>query len=276
MPAFSNWGTGRYVGSGSEGDVLWIPKGYAGGGTVRGVVYVHGAGELALTPLNGATGKQNEAQLLARIASVYPMVMFDAGIWAQGGTTDSDNWGNTNAQTRLGQAITWLQTAPGSGGWNNPAGGGAKSGKVLLVGISMGHALSLTYAQANSGNVQAVVGILPVNDLDDIRDNNRGAYRASISTAWGTGTWTAPGTPALPTAANPAKTGNQTNLIAIPQKLWYANDDVICTPATCTSLISNIGANCTGVNMGNTGGHSDASVGAAPIADVLAFLAAHA
>ena len=102
--------------------------------------------------------------------------------------------------------------------------------------------------------MSCIVGVLPVNDLDDIRDNNRGGYQSSISTAWGTGAWTAPGTPALPAGANPAKTANQTNLIALPQKLWYASDDVICEPATAVTLISNLGANCVGVNMGATGG----------------------
>ncbi len=272
MPS-TNYGTGRYVAS--EGDVLWFPRGYKAGGTIRGVVYVHGAGEVALTPLNGAGGKQNEAQLLAAIASVYPMVMVDAGVSGQGGTSDSDSWGNTNAQTRIGQAITWLQTAVGAGGMFNPAGGGAKAGTVALVGISMGHALSLTYAQANASKVSCIVGILPVNDLDDIRDNNRGGYRASISTAWAASPWTAPGTPALPAAANPAKTTNQTNLIAVPQRLYYAQDDVICTLATCTALIANIGAQCVGVNLGSVGGHSDTTIGFVSVTDVLAYLAAH-
>lgn len=269
----SNHGVGRYVAS--ENDVLWMPRGYRGDGSVRGVVYVHGAGELADTPLNRLGGKQAEAALLRAVAAVFPMVMFDAGVFAQGGLTDSNNWGNTNGQTRLGQAITFLQTAPGAGGSQNPLGGGAKAGKVHLLSISMGHALSLTYAQANPANVASIAGILPVNDLDDIRDNDRGAagYRAGISTAWGTAAWTAPNTPPLPAAANPAKPANQTNLLAIPQRIYYAQDDVICTPATSVALIANLGPKCTGVNLGNTGGHSDATIGAVNVGDVLAFLA---
>lgn len=259
----TSYGVGRYVAS--EGDTLWLPRGYQKDGSIRGVVYCHGAGELSATPLNAGGGKTNEAALLNAIGSVYPMVSVDSGVWAQGGITDSNSWGNTNAQTRVGQAITWLQAA---------GGGGAKTGKVILFGISMGHAVSMNYAQANSANVQAILAVLPVNDLDDIRDNNRGSYQSSISTAWGTGAWISAGNPALPAAANPAKTTNQTNLGAIPQRLYYASDDAICMPATVTTLVTNLPI-ITTVNLG-TGGHSDASVGHVSIPDIMAWLAARA
>jgi hypothetical protein len=71
-------------------------------------------------------------------------------------------------------------------------------------------------------------------------------------------------------------TANQTNLIAIPQRIYYATDDLICVPATATALIANLGANCTGVSLGASGGHSDTSVGVADINDIMTWLAAHA
>lgn len=259
----SSYGLGRYVAG--ETDMLWLPRGYQRDGSIQGVVYCHAFGEVGAS-LNSFANGVNKANLMRAIASLYPVVCFDGGVFGSGTTTDTNSWANTNAQTRLGQAITWLQSA---------SGGGAKTGKVKLFGYSMGHALALTYAQANPANVSCIGGVLPVNDLDDIRDANRGTFRAGISTAWGTAAWTAPGTPPLPAGANPALPANQTNLINIPQRLWYANDDAICTPATAVALIANLGAKCTGVNLGNTGGHVDATVAAISIADVLSFLAAN-
>ena len=357
--ATTNYGTNRY--GVNEGDVIMRPRGWKGDGTKRAVIYVHGAGELAISTILGSTAvpsKVNEAALLAAIADVYPVVAVDAGVFGAGGPTDSNCWGNSNGQTRIGQAITYAQKAVGSGGWANPLGLGAKPGPAALLGLSMGHVLSLNFAAANPALVTCIIGILPVNDLDDIRDNDRpvpsGAsslgYQEGIGTAWATGTqrvdasctttsgtnsvtdaailtadqgryvsgpgiplntfvgtvtngvsfllsssptsqvsvnatasgtvalnitnrWTAAGTPALPAGANPAKPVNQTNLIPIQQKNWAANDDTICTIATANALTANLGPNCQLVNMGNTGGHSDASVGAVPVADVLAYLA---
>jgi dienelactone hydrolase len=259
----SNYGIGRYVAA--EGDVLMLPHGYPRDGSIRGVVYVHAFGEVALS-INQFVNGLNKASVINAIASVYPTVSFDGGAFGSGTTTDTNSWGNPNAQTRLGQAITWLQS---------PSGGGAKTGQVLLVGYSMGHALSLTYAQANPQNVAAIVGMLPVNDIDDIRDNNRGTFRASISTAWGTGAWTAPGVPPLPANANPAKVVTQPNCawLNIPQLLIAANDDQICTMASCIALATAQGQKCQLVNTGNSGGHTDTTIGVINPNDVLTFLA---
>lgn len=163
MSAFSTLGKGRYVAN--EWDVLAIPRLYRRDGTKMGVIYCHGAGELAASPLGSVNSKIAEAQLLSQIAAQYPMAMADLGTWEQGGTSDSNSWGNTNAQTRVGQLKTWLQSA---------SGGGAKSGKVALIGISMGATTALNYARNNPTQVVGVIGIIPVIDLDDIRTNDLG------------------------------------------------------------------------------------------------------
>jgi pimeloyl-ACP methyl ester carboxylesterase len=273
MVANSNFGTGRYVAA--ESDILWTPRGYTGG--VRGVIYVHGAGELASSVILGSTnGKTNESALLAAIASVYPVLAVDAGVFGANNTTDSNSWGNPNAVTRIGQAITWLQSPIGAGGLQNPAGGGAKAGPVILVGISMGHVTSLNYAQQNPTKVAGIVGVLPLNDLDNLRDNNNpivisGGGRLSIERAWGIGAWTAPGTPPLPAGANPALPANQTNLKNIPQLNFAAFDDTVCPFSTALALTTNMPI-AQLVNMGNCGGHSDGSVGVASIVQILQFL----
>ncbi len=258
--------TGHVPPGGHETDVLMLPAGYRRDGTVRGVVFCHGAGELASTPLAGASlGKAKETDLVEAIASVYPMVMFDAGV-PGAGIAASDNWGNPNAVARLGQAISWLQ-APGSGG-------GAKAGKVLLIGLSMGHSLAMNYAQANPATVAAIVGILPVVDLDQMRDTEP-VVRASISDAWGTGPWVRPGTPPLPAGANPALPADYSHITRIPHRMYYAPDDMIVTAPTVLALKTGLGAAATTVELGD-GGHSDQSVGHVPVADLLQFLAANA
>lgn len=249
-----------------ESHTLALPRGYKRDQSKIGVVFCHGAGELAPTMWQGSLpSKAAESALLAAIADVYPSISFDSGVWAAGNTTDSNHWGNAQSVTRLGQAITLLQSTAASGG-------GAKAGKVILIGLSMGHAQAINYAAANPNNVAAIVGVLPVNDLNDIRDNDRGGYRASISSAFGTGAWTAPGTPALGAPGNPA--ANASSITAIPHRLYYATGDAICTPATATALQATIGAKCSSVTIG-AGGHSDASLALVDPGDLLSWLGAN-
>lgn len=240
----------------SRGCIITTPKGYRKDGTKRGVMILHGAGELCSSPLNYSTGgKPKEANIIAAIASVYPTVIIDGGTFASGGVNDSDNWGSPAAVTEMDNGMTTLFAAGNNGG-------GAIPGAAIVVGLSMGHAWSLNYAQtsaAKAAKCRAILGILPVNDLDDIRDNNRGGFRASISNVWATGAWISAGNPALPAAANPAVPANQTRWLAIPQRLYYASDDSICTPATVAAMIANVPI-ITTVNMG-VGDHTDASFG---------------
>lgn len=245
-----------------ESDVLMWPDGYRRDGTKTGLVICHGAGELSSSVLNPpGSNKLAEAWLITRLAQHFPLVAADHGIWAQGGTSDSNSWGNTNAQTRVGQAITWLQSA---------SGGGAKTGKVVMLGISMGHTVAFNYAKNNPANVAALVGIIPVCDLDDIRDNNRGSYRGSISTAWGVGAWTAPGTPALPAGANPAT--DRGSFGTIPHRTYYSEADTIINPVTVRALSTALGASSVATQISTTLDHSDAAVGAAPCGEIINFL----
>lgn len=264
MP-YSLTGVGNVPSGGTETDVLWLPDGYQRDGTRRGVVYCHGANENAITPLAGALAfKAALAALLEQVATVYPVVSIDAGTPVDGTTTSLNNWGNANGQTRLGQAVTWLQTAT--------TGGGAKSGTVILVGESMGHVLAMNWAQAHASSVACIVGMIPVCDLDQIRDNTL-AGQISISGAWATGTWTAPHTPPLPSTANPAVHANHSNIVSTPHRMYYATDDVIAVPAAVVALQADLGAACSLVDI-SPGGHG--AVGNIGFTDLMTFLAAHA
>lgn len=253
---FTSYGAGRYVAS--EGDVLMLPSAYKRDGTARGIVYCHGAGELAPTPLNAAGNKTYQLRLMQTLVEAgFPLVSCDLGVWAAGNTTDSNNWGSTQAQTRIGQAKTWLQSA---------SGGGAKSGTVLLLGISMGNAAMVNYAKNAAAAVGAMVGILPVADIDDIYQNNRNSYRAAIGSAWGV---TFPA--ALPANSNPATSNS--GAVGIPYRTYYASDDTIALPAPATALTTAIGG--TATNLGALG-HTDAAIGAVSPYEVADFFRLYA
>lgn len=256
--------TGAY--QAARADVLCLPYGYKKDGSKRGVIICHGAGELAVSPLNYPAGnKQAEALLIQAIASVYPTIIHDAGTFGSGGLLDSDSWGSVNAQAETDLAINRLIA---------PAGGGAINGPVIIMGFSMGHVLALNYAQASAANrarLRAIGGVLPVNDSDDIRDNNRGGFRASVGAPWGANPWISAGVPPLPAGANPALPANQTRWLDLTQRLWFAPDDAICTVATVNAMVANVPI-ITTVNLGN-GGHTDASFGHVNIPDMLTWLA---
>jgi hypothetical protein len=264
MP-YSLTAQGNVPSGGTQTDVLWLPDGYQRDGTRRGVVYCHGANEIALTPLSGSLGNvAGLTALMQKVAQVYPVVMFDSGIYVDGVTNSFNNWGNPNGVTRMGQAITWLQ---------DPSGGGAESGTVMVIGESMGHVLAMNYSQANASQIACIAGMIPVCDLDLIRDTFEPLGNHSISGAWATGTWTAPGTPPLPSGANPAIHANHSNIVSTPHRMYYASDDTIAAPSAVLALQADLGAACTLLEIG-PGGHG--SVHNLPPVDLLTFLAAHA
>jgi len=251
--AVLSYGVGRYATG--EADVLITRRTYRPDGTRRGIIYCHGAGERAISLLNSNSNKTEEAVLFQTLAEAgFPLVACDLGTGT--GTTTGDSWGNTNAQARVADAITWLQS---------PSGGGAKTGQVLMLGISMGNSTMINYAKNNPSNVAAMVGIIPVSDLDDIRNNDRNSYRSWIDTAYGV-TYPA----ALPAGANPAT--SYSGAVGIPYKTWYAADDTIVMASTVLALTAAIGG--TATSVGNLG-HSNAAVGAVPISAVIDFFLAH-
>lgn len=234
----TSYGTGRI--QASEADAIITSKRSQVG--ARGVVYCHQGGATALTPILSAnTGTH---ALIRAIAEVFPVSSQDQGAVGP--------WGNTTAQTRIGQQKTWLQAAPVS----------AATGKVILVGISQGATAMFNWAIDNPTLVAAMLGVLPVCDLTDIYENNRGGAQAGIGTAWGV---TPPD--ALPAGADPAV--DPSPLVGIPCRLYYASDDTTVLPAKVTAFASAIGA--TATNLG-TLGHTEAAIAAVPRPDVVEWL----
>lgn len=247
----ASYGVGRY--QASEADVLLLNSRWRGDGTIRGVIFCHGVNSDATAAWTPATNP-NLMDLMAQIAEAgYPVLSVDAG----GAAT----WGNDTAIARVGTARTYLQGAAV----------GAKAGKVLLIGVSMGALNCFAYAGANAVNVAALVGFIPVSDLTDMRANNRGGYQASIDTAYG-GTYSEG---SFGATHNPQTMAAAGKFAAVPTRLFYASDDTTVVPATVTTLASTIGAGATATNVGAVG-HTDAAVGGASVSSILTFLAANA
>lgn len=190
-----------------QGNLLLLPKRWAGDGTVPGVIYCHGATQTE-TQLIDRTNYPNLSALLFAVADAgYPVLACGFG---------GDAFGNDTSLTQTGTAKTYLQGANV----------GAKAGPVVMVAASMGGAQAMNYAKANPSSVSCLVLMEPASDLEDIRANNRAGQAAALNTAYG-GTYNN-ATDGL--AHNPAVyVGSMTG---VRRQVWYATDDTSVIPST--------------------------------------------
>jgi len=155
----------------------------------RGVVFCHGAGDLFADPL------LDQHPLLLGLSEFATVHVGDLG---------GDTWANDLGVARVEAAITRLRS------WG-------VTGKVVLVGMSMGHAVACAYAKAYPENVAGIAGVIP---LVDIRDGYRFAS-AGIDAAYPgvkyVHSWTANAyaTPSLRSDRNGTVLG--TNRVRVPQ-----------------------------------------------------------
>jgi pimeloyl-ACP methyl ester carboxylesterase len=242
---WSTYGAGRYAVG--EGDMVLLPSGFRQDGTVRGVVYCHGAGGGALSasdPVKSA----GEWALVRGIAEHYPVVVADLG--------GPFTFGNARAVARVDDARRYLQDQ-----W------GAAPGPVGLVGASMGGVVALNYAATHRAQVLAAVGVVPVSDLHDLYARNAGGLTPRIAAAWDL----TAGDP-LPAGADPTR--NAAELVGIPYDAWYAGDDTVVPASTVLRLVSLMGPAARARGVGRLG-HTQAAIGAASVPDILGFLATH-
>ena len=81
------------------------------------------------------------------------------------------SWGNANSSAMVGDALTYLQAAVA-----------AKSGKVALIGHSMGFLVACNWARDHASSVAGIIGINPACDLSWFRGtDNRHDFKCSVS-----------------------------------------------------------------------------------------------
>lgn len=179
------------------------------------------------------------------------------------------------AQARIVDAIAYARASLG-----------CTTAPVVLLSTSMGTAAALRYASLHPTLVACVVSWLSVTDLSTARFQNVGGNAAVISTAYGVandGTTARGGTP-LPADTDPAFSNMVTAASAVPWLGHHSSDD-----SWWTTGIGNAGAGtpcgdsyatayatkATPVNVGALG-HTNASIAATSLAQVLAFVRSYA
>ena len=238
------------VGANSNGDNTFaiLPANYKFDGTKTGILFQWGYGNTRESLLDPA---QAGPFLYGLADAGYPVVVSELG--NPGGSTNQ--WGNSNARTRLNDAKAFLQ-----GSTIN-----AKAGKVAVAGFSMGGMTVMAWAKDNPTLVHSIGGFCPVSDLSNIYAN--ATYTASINTAYG-GTWSQ-----ATNGADSNPTTFASSLSGIPTKLWYAFNDTVVPQATVLGLASAIGSSATTKHAGGLG--HNWSVATTSLAEYVTFLKAN-
>lgn len=253
-------GTGLY--RASEGSLLAATRRYKADGTKRLCLFSHGASGTAQTAI--ATALNHLPRTTAIVDAGYALASFDYGVptVSSGPTSGPRHFGCDNAITACGTAITFAQTAPTNG--NFVAGFGAAAGAYVALAFSMGALLLLNYlvSLANPAAVcSAVVLGIPLLDLNDAYQNDKGGERASIGAAHGVTYPTA--IPNLATHSPAAFSGANKAKLTMPISIFAASDDPVASnTAACQTWAATVGSNVTVTDLGAVG-HDSSSMSAA-------------
>ena len=240
-PSVSTWSIDKVV-SGQR-ELIIKPK-FPPESPKMGIMFCHGAGGLADQAL-----RPEFAKVLQPLSDLgHPIMSHDL--------VSSATWGNDAGQSAMTTAKAYMHASMG-----------AKAGKILLVGASMGGLSSFVWAKNNPTLVAGIIGIVPVSDVNDIYTNNRQGLATWIASAYAGG-WSQA---TLGAARNPITFATAGALAGIPALLFSAASDATVIPSTVLALKNAIGASATHVSM--TGDHDNYTV---PVATVQAFVAANA
>ncbi len=153
-------GTGLHA---PESGIAFLPKRYRRDGTAPGILYLHGASETETMFL----GRPTNLGLMANLLT-------DAGYPGFAPYMGGDSFGNATSRARITDARAYLQGAMG-----------ARAGKVILLGASMGGLAAMTWLKDNMPNVACAVLIAPACDTGDLVVNNRAGMGSVVNTAYG-------------------------------------------------------------------------------------------
>jgi hypothetical protein len=228
-------GVGQYRASEVHNAVL--DRMYKPNGTRRGVIFCHGVGQTADSNIHGAG--TNADKILALAAAGYPVLCCDLSASAYAGA----NWGNNDMIAAIGAAWTYLKSPFG-----------AKTDTVGLYGSSMG-ACGLAWVRANLSSVFAAGFSIPVLDVNDIYQNDKGGLRAGIGTAYGV---TFPASLGDLSTHSPVNFG-PSDLASLPLGLWPSSDDPVASNTASCQAWDGRGATVTVTDLGAVG-HTSATV----------------
>jgi len=141
------------------------------------------------------------------VASEYPMLSGDNGGF--------NTWGNDLSVQRLGGHLSYMQSRPDADPTN-----------YALIGGSMGAIVSLNYIAQATVKPKCFVGMIPVMNLNDFVQNNRGGYASFINAAYGG----AYNEATMGATKSPHTMRASAKLMGIPMLLFYGLSDALCMP----------------------------------------------
>lgn len=207
-------------------------------GTKTAVVYCHGAGgnETAIT--NAAlTGQHKVAKALREHWPIINPVF--------GG----EHWGSPLSVTRAETARSYMQTTLG-----------AKSPKIILVGVSMGALQAMNYLKAYPANVAAVLLFIPMTDQTWIGNS---VFVSIRNTAYGTYV-----------AATHDPTSDPSTYVSllpeVPVRAYYAPNDGLALPSYILNMEAKM-PSYKAISVGNLG-HSEAAIAAVDVVEMVSWL----
>jgi pimeloyl-ACP methyl ester carboxylesterase len=233
-----------------ENDLVYVPRGGCKGR--RPIFLFHGQLRPAAdwNDVITAPGSTNLAWGLARAGFVVI-----AAYWS------GPTWGNAAFRAEVELARAYAGTL------------GAATDKFIAMGASMGAFEVLSLAQHVPSEVVCGVGLIPAVDLSYFRDNNVANARNYINSAFGLPAGSTSATNPLPADANPFVDTNAA-LITSPIKFYGSSSDTTADWTKTLSMAEMINATADDVNP--TGGHTEATIAAAPVDDICDFALAHA
>lgn len=194
------------------------------------LVYLHGATGTGA----GNAADLNEAHLIRLLARRFLVLASDWG----GPLT----FANDTAIARVHGGIAAARTALN-----------VDARPVVVVGMSMGAGLGLAYALEHPDQVAAVAGMIPMLDVADIRDNNRGGLGAAVDAAYG-GTYS---DSTHGPVHSPVRFAEQLPE-DLPVAVWTSSNDTSAVPATAAAFLA-ARPQTTAFSLG-AAGHSTASI----------------
>lgn len=243
MPTLSFLTSGKIVQG--ESEILLRPKITAS--TKTGVLFVHG-----VESANGGAAEWMKHPLRAKLlsalaASGHTLVSADLG--------GNSTWGNSSVTSKIMAARNFLLSKAG-----------VAPGKIAIIGCSMGGLNALNWIAENKDLVSCFVGMLPVVNLTDVHDNNRGGFQPTINAAYG-GAYSEA---AYGATHNPSTMAVSGKYSGIPMILYYGDSDTTVTPSTVASFSESVGAECVAETI--HGGHAESTISCIDIVQLISFI----
>lgn len=207
-------------------------KQWYGGTPKPPLIIVHGAGFVTPYITNWDSTTANYCKMTHTLAKYFTVYTSDLG---------GDWWGSPDHVFRISEAKTYMENNYGT------------SGKLTLVGFSMGGLGALNWARINPSAVRAVVAAFPVISLNRFRTDTPGALAqidACYSGGYSDATYGSQHNPALWASSLDS---------SIPVYIPYSDADTTIPHDTITTFKADRPA--TTIEMVGSNGHGDLTIG---------------